>query len=166
MRSLRAAFKRHIGNEMIFALVLLVIFLVWARAAIMITVFMPDIPQPGLADLWPYLTFGSMVGAVFAAVTFAASAFSLPMLMHRDVDSITAIVTSINAVLRNKRAMVVWLSLIMLGLVIGVATLFVGLIVIIPLIGYAAWHGYLETIDADEFPRHEVGITSTPRTEF
>ena len=40
---------------------------------------------------------------------------------------------------------------------------FVGLIVIIPVIGYAAWHGYLETIDADDFPRHELGITSVPR---
>jgi uncharacterized membrane protein len=98
-------------------------------------------------------------------VTFSASAFSLPMIMHRDVDSITAIVTSINAVLRNKGAMIVWLSLIVLLLLVGVVTAFVGLIVIIPVIGYAAWHGYLETIDADDFPRHEDGITSTPRTD-
>ncbi len=83
--------------------------------------------------------------------------------MHRDVDSITAIVTSINAVLRNKLAMFVWLALIVSMLLIGVVTMFVGLIVIIPLIGYAAWHGYLETINADAFPRHEVGITATPR---
>jgi uncharacterized membrane protein len=162
-RSLRAAFRRHLGNEMIFAIVLLVIFLVWARAAIMITVFMPDIPHPTFADLWPYLSFGSLVGSVFAAVTFSASAFSLPMIMHRDVDSITAIVTSINAVLRNRFAMVVWLCLIVAGLLIGVVTAFVGLIVIIPLIGFAAWHGYLETIDASAFPRHTVGITSVPR---
>ena len=165
VRSLRAAFRRHLGNEMIFAIVLLVIFLVWARAAVMITVFMLEDPNPTLTDVWPFLVFGSIVGAVFAAVTFCASAFSLPMIMHRNVDSITAIVTSVNAVLRNKRAMVVWLSLIVLGLLIGVITVFVGLVVIIPLIGFAAWHGYLETIDADEFPRHDVGITSIPRTE-
>ncbi len=166
VRSLRAAFRRHLGNEMIFAIVLLVIFLVWARAAVMITVFMLEDPEPTLADVWPFLAFGSIVGAVFAAVTFCASAFSLPMIMHRNVDSITAIVTSVNAVLRNKRAMVVWLSLIVTGLLIGVVTVFVGLIVIIPLIGFAAWHGYLETIDAEQFPRHDVGITSIPRTEI
>ena len=51
------------------------------------------------------------------------------------------------------------------SLIIGIATAFVGLIVIIPVIGYAAWHGYLDTIDADEFPRHEIGITAMPRTE-
>jgi uncharacterized membrane protein len=83
--------------------------------------------------------------------------------MHRDVDSITAIVTSINAVLRNKMAMIMWLALIMIGLVIGMMTAFVGLVVILPVIGFGAWHGYLETIDADAFPRHSVGITSVPR---
>jgi uncharacterized membrane protein len=51
----------------------------------------------------------------------------------------------------------------MLGLLIGTVTLFVGLVVILPVIGYAAWHGYLEAIDASAFPRHSGGITSTPR---
>jgi uncharacterized membrane protein len=164
-RSLRAAFKRHFGNEMIFALVLLVIFLVWARAAVMVTVFFPTEGEPTASELASYLTFGSIVGAVFASVTFSASAFSLPMIMHRDVDSVTAIVTSVNAVLRNKIAMLVWLTLIVGGLLLGVATAFVGLIIIVPVIGYAVWHGYLETIDADAFPRHEVGITSIPRSD-
>ena len=165
IRSARAAWKRHFGNEMIFALALLVIFLVWARAAVMVSVFFPTDGDPTFRDWFMYLGFGSMIGAVFAAVTFSASAFSLPMIMHRDVDSITAIVTSVNAVLRNKRAMIVWLTLVVLLLLLGVVTAFVGLIVIIPVIGYAAWHGYLETIIADDFPRHEVGITSVPRTE-
>jgi len=163
IRSLRAAFRRHVGNEMVFALVLLIIFMVWARAAVLISIFIPTGANPGIADLITYLSIGSVVGALFAAVTFSASAFSLPMIMHRDVDSITAVVTSINAVLRNKLAMVVWLTLILLGLLIGILTAFVGLIVILPIIGYGAWHGYLETIDATEFPRHTVGITAIPR---
>ena len=162
-RSLRAAFKRHFGNAMIFAIILLIIFLVWARAAIMITVFIPTDGELTFRELWPYLSFGSIVGAVFAGVTFSASAFSLPMIMHRNVDSVTAIVTSVNAVLRNKGAMLVWVTIIIASLLIGLFTAFVGLIIIIPVIGYAAWHGYLETIDADEFPRHDVGITSVPR---
>jgi uncharacterized membrane protein len=162
-RSIRAAFKRHFGNEMIFALVLLVIFMVWARAAVMVSVFFPTDGEVTNMQLVSFFTFGSTIGAVFAAITFSASAFSLPMIMHRDVDSITAIVTSVNAVLRNKRAMVVWLTIIIVSLLIGVATAFIGLVVIVPVIGYAAWHGYLETIDADAFPRHQVGITSVPR---
>ncbi len=163
-RSLRAAFRRHIGNEMVFTLVLLIIFMVWARAAVMLSIFIPTGSSLEPKDLVTYLGVGTVVGAIFAAVTFSASAFSLPMIMHRDVDSITAIVTSINAVLRNKLAMIVWLALILAGLLIGMVTAFVGLIVILPVIGYAAWHGYLETIDASDFPRHNIGITATPRS--
>ena len=62
--------------------------------------------------------------------------------------------------------MIVWLITVVVSLLIGVVTAFVGLIVIVPVIGYAAWHGYLETIDAEAFPRHEVGITSVPRNEM
>lgn len=164
IRTLRAAFKRHLGNEMVFAVALLILFLVWARAGTMVSVFIPQSGNPDFADLVTYLSVGSVVGAVFALVTFSASAFSLPMIMHRDVDSITAIVTSINAVLRNKRAMLVWLSLIVAGLLIGLLTAFIGLVVILPVIGFGVWHGYLETIDASAFPRHSVGITSVPRT--
>ena len=148
---------------MIFALVLLVIFHVWARAAVMITVFFPTDGEATIRDWVTYLGFGSMVGAVFATVTFSASAFSLPMIMHRDVDSITAVITSINAVLRNKLAMFIWLAIVIGSLVLGVLTAFIGLIAIVPVIGYAAWHGYLETIDAEEFPRHVDGITAVPR---
>ena len=164
VRTLRAAFRRHLSNEMVFALALLIVFLVWARAGAMVSVFFPESGDPGFADLATYLTVGSLVGAIFAIVTFSASAFSLPMIMHRDVDSVTAIVTSINAVLRNKRAMLVWLTIVVAGLLLGVATAFVGLIVILPVIGFGAWHGYLETIDAEAFPRHSVGITAIPRT--
>ena len=163
VRTLRAAFKRHLGNEMVFALALLIIFMVWARAGAVMSVFLPSEANPDLNELVTYLSIGSIVGAIFAAVTFSASAFSLPMIMHRDVDTITAIVTSVNAVLRNKMAMLVWLTIIMLGLLIGLLTAFIGLVVILPVIGFAAWHGYLETIDAENFPRHTVGITSIPR---
>jgi len=164
-RSLRAVFRRYLGNEMVFALALLVIFMVWARAGAMVSVFLPTSGHPEFADLAGYLTVGTIVGAFFAVVTFSASAFALPMIVHRDVDSVTAIVTSINAVLRNKLAMFVWLVLIVLGLVIGALTAFMGLVIILPVIGYGAWQGYLETIDASEFPRHQTGVTSTPRNQ-
>lgn len=162
-RALRAGFRRHIGNEMIFALVLLVVFMVWARAGAMVGVFFPMRGNPSLSDMAVYLGIGSAVGAVFATFTFTISVFSLPMIMHRRVDAVTAVVTSINAVLRNKLAMFVWLTLIVLGILIGVATAFLGLVVILPTIGYAVWHGYLDAIDASGFPRHTEGITAEPR---
>jgi uncharacterized membrane protein len=163
LRSLREAGRRRLGNELVFALVLLVIFLVWARAGSMVHVFFPVEANPDWRELAAYLGIGSAVGSIFAAITFAASAFSLPMIMHRNVDAVTAVVTSINAVLRNKAAMAVWIALIVLAIAVGFATFFVGLAVTLPLIGHATWHGYLATIDASVFPRHAQGVAATPR---
>jgi uncharacterized membrane protein len=158
--ALVTACKQLLGTELVFTLVLLVVFMVWARAGAMVSVFFPVRGQPVLADFALYLTVGTLVGAVFAGITFAVSAFSLPMILHRRVDAVTAVVTSVNAVLRNKRAMALWLALIVAGVVLGAATAFAGLAIILPIIGHAAWHGYLETIDASAFPRHETGITA------
>ncbi len=163
VRALRAGLRRYLGTELIFSLVLLVLFMVWARAGAMVSVFFPMRGHPTIADLSVYLVIGSLIGAVFAVLTFSISAFSLPMIMHRHVDAITAVVTSINAVLRNKLALMIWFTLIVVGLLVGAATAFVGLAVILPVIGHAVWHGYLETIDASQFPRHEIGITAIPR---
>jgi uncharacterized membrane protein len=163
IRTFRAAFKRHLGTELVFALVLLIVFLVWARAASVVSVFLPDTANPSLAELLGYIVMGTFVGAIFFGITFSASVFSLPMIMHRQVDAITAVLTSVNAVLRNKIAMLVWFGMILAGLAIGVATAGLGLIIFLPAVGHAVWHGYLDTIDASQFPRHEVGITAVAR---
>jgi uncharacterized membrane protein len=142
----------HIRELLVLGIILLVILLVWARAAAMVHVFFPMQASPSLEQLLPFLGIGSMVGAVFAAIVFSASAFSMPMIMDRKVDSITATVTSVNAVLRNKKPMLVWASLIGLSVALGFATGFLGFIVLLPLIGHATWHAYQETIDAAAWP--------------
>lgn len=147
--------KRHLGNEMIFAFILLIVFLLWARAASMVHVFFPVEAHPRPAELLLFLGVGSAVGSLFAAIIFAAAAFSLPMIMDRNVDMVTAVVTSINAVLRNKGAMVVWAGLIVGCVALGFATAFLGLAVLLPLIGHATWHAYQEAIDAGAWPHHE-----------
>ena len=164
-RTVRAAFRRYLGTELVFALVLLVIFLLWARAASVVSIFLPDVANPSLMEMVAYIVIGSLVVALFLGITFAASVFALPMIMHRNVDAITAILTSFKAVLCNKLAMIVWAGLILLGFVIGVATAGIGLIFFLPAVGHAVWHGYLDTIDVQQFPRHEVGITSIPRLD-
>ena len=104
--------RRVFSNAMIFGLTLLIVFLVWARSVSMISIFLPMENEPVFAELWPYMLAGTMVGAVFAAITFAVSAFSLPMIDDRETDAVTAVVTSVNAVLRNKRAMLNWAAVI------------------------------------------------------
>ena len=147
--------KRHLGNELVFAIMLLVVFLLWARAASVVHIFFPDQANAGIQDFLLYLTVGSSVGAIFSLLIFTASAFSLPMFMDRKVDVITAVVTSFNAVLKNKKAMVVWAGIILFSLLFGLATAFIGLVVILPIIGHATWHGYKEVIDASDWPEHE-----------
>ena len=61
--------------------------------------------------------------------------------------------------------MMIWVLCIVGLLVVGAATAFIGFIVVIPVLGYATWHGYLETIDASEFPRHAEGVTAKPRPD-
>ncbi len=144
--------KYHIKELLVLGIILMVVLLVWARAAAMVHVFFPTEGTPSLRQLLPFLGIGSVVGSVFAAIVFATSAFSLPMILDRKVDAITASVTSINAVLRNKKPMILWGSLITLSVVLGFATAFIGFIVLLPLIGHATWHAYQETIDAAAWP--------------
>ncbi|RFF28947.1 MULTISPECIES: DUF2189 domain-containing protein [unclassified Wenzhouxiangella] len=143
---------RAVGNALIFAVILTVVFLVWARAATMVHVFFPPTENPGWSELLPFLAVGTAVGAVFSAIIFAASAFSLPMLMDRRTDTVTAVVTSVNAILRNKGAMAVWAAIIVGCVVVGAATAWLAFIVLLPLIGHATWHAYRRTIDASQWP--------------
>ncbi|MBT5267071.1 MAG: DUF2189 domain-containing protein [Rhodospirillaceae bacterium] len=92
------------------------------------------------------LAVGSVLGGVLAVAVFAISAFSVPILMTRDVDVITAILESVKAVRDNFWPMVVWAWLIAMLTIFGIATLFVGLAITFPLIGHATWHAYRRVI--------------------
>jgi len=151
---------RHVRGLMVLGLVLLVVLLVWARAAAVVHIFFPVEANPSWQELLPFLGIGSAIGAVFAAIVFTASAFSLPMIMDRQVDSITAVVSSFNAVLSNKGAMLVWVSLIGLTVLLGFASAFLAFIVLLPLIGHATWHAYRETIDASAWNKNAPGEAS------
>lgn len=143
-----------LGTTLVFALALLVVFLIWARAGSMLHVFFPAHGTADAVQLATFLVIGSAVGSLFALLTFVFSAFSLPMICDRDADAITAIVTSVNAVLRNRPAMAVWAVLIVGLTGAGFATALLGLAVVIPVLGYATWHAYRETIDASAWPAH------------
>jgi len=133
-------------NQWVFAIVLIVVALLWMRAATIIHIFYPDDPEPALNELVTFFAIGSGVGALFAGLVFALSAFSLPMMVDRNVDAITAVLSSFNAVMKNKGVAALWAFLIMVLVTLGFATLFLGLIVVLPLIGYATFHGYRESI--------------------
>lgn len=144
--------RRALGNALVFTLALLVLFLVWARAGSLVHALYPAVGADDIRELALFLGVGTAVGSIFALLTFMFSAFSLPMICDREVDAVTAIVTSVNAVLRNKRAMAVWALLIVVLTGIGFATALLGLALTVPLLGHATWHAYRETIDASAWP--------------
>ena len=145
----------HTKDMLIFSFILLVVFLLWARSATAIHIFFPANSDYEIMDLALFLGIGTAVGAVFSTIVFTTSAFSLPMLMDRKTDAITAVVTSINAVLKNKKTMLLWAAIIVTFVIIGFATAFIGFIIILPLIGHATWHAYRDVVDASEWPENE-----------
>lgn len=148
--------KRHLGNELVFAIILLVVFLIWARAASIIHVFFPTESNAEISEYVLFFAIGSGVGSFFLALTFMLSAFSLPMFMDKKVDVITAVLTSISAVLHNKKALLVWAVLIFIALLVSLMTFLVGFVVVLPMLGHATWHAYKSTIDASAWPEHGV----------
>ena len=143
--------RRVVGQAGVFALAQLVILMLWVRAGMMVEAFVPVEPGSGVA-LLEFLAIGSAVGSVFAILTFAIAVFSLPMIADRDVDMVTAGVSSVNAVLRNKGVGLLWAGLIVGLTALGFATAYLGLVVIMPWLAYSAWHAYRETLDASSWP--------------
>jgi uncharacterized membrane protein len=88
------------------------------------------------------LIVGSLIGAGFALALFAFTVVGLPLLLEREVDFITAIITSVQAVLGNPVTLLIWGAVIAGFLFLGMLPLFLGLFVILPVLGHASWHMY------------------------
>ncbi|MEX0840153.1 MAG: DUF2189 domain-containing protein [Parvibaculum sp.] len=127
--------------------------LIWVRiATLLFALFFGTQTMPQLDEFVPallltphglgLLVVGTVVGGALAFICFAISVVSVPMLMARDVDAVTAALTSIETVRRNFWPMMIWGWIIAFFTAFGIATLFVGLIVVFPLLGHATWHAY------------------------
>lgn len=154
LRHSLALARRVLGQAAVFALVQLVILLLWSRAGMMVNAFVP-IESGDTQALVEFVLIGSAAGSVFALLTFAVAAFSLPMIADREVDMVTAAISSVNAVLRNKGVLLLWGAIIALLTAVGFLTAYLGLVVVMPWLAYASWHAYRETLDASAWPRLE-----------
>jgi len=97
------------------------------------------------AGLW-MLVVGTAVGAVLAWFFYCITVISLPMLVDRDVDFITAIISSVQAVKRNTGVLLAWAVIIAASLFVAMIPLFLGLLVVLPVLGHATWHLYRRTV--------------------
>jgi len=146
--------KPRSGGQILFTGVLLcLLMMVWMRAAVIIyALFFGLLPFPGLDHIapmlfttrtgWAMLAVGTAVGGLFAAFSFAISAFSIPMLLDENVDALTAMGSSMALVWNNIRVLLIWASIVLALFLLSLATAMLGLIVIYPLLGHATWHAY------------------------
>lgn len=145
---------------MFLGVMLMIAFLVWVRVATLLFALFYGLQGfPPLAQFvdellftargLALLTVGTAIGGVLALIVFAISAVSVPLLMVRNIDAVSAMLLSIEAVRKNLLPMILWAWLIMLMMGFGIATLFGGLVITFPLIGHATWHAFRAVIDTD-----------------
>jgi uncharacterized membrane protein len=154
--------KRNAISEWGLGVFLMILMVFWLRVASLIHALYPPYLDENLINLLPFLAVGTVVGAVFTLLVFFLIAFTQPILMERKVDLATALLTNMNAIWTNKGPMMLWAFIILMSVLIGFATWFVGFVFLMPLVGYATWHGYVDTIDT----RDIVEIKSEPKLEL
>ena len=144
------AWDTRTGQLAIFGFVLLVLEMLWGRATLVIFAVsfdgMPDLRGSLLALTDPenlgFIVAWVGVGAIFAGLIYAVSVVSIPMILHRQTDAITAGLTSLRLVLTQTPVMIFWGALITVLVVLALLPWFAGLLLVGPVLGHASWHAY------------------------
>ena len=142
------------GGQILFTGVLLsLLMLVWIRAAVIIyALFFGLRPFPGLDHIASMLfttpigaamlVVGTVVGALFAAFSFAISVLAIPMMLDERVDALTAMGKSMASVWNNRPVMLTWGAIVLALFLFSLVTGLLGLIVVFPVLGHGTWHAY------------------------
>jgi uncharacterized membrane protein len=89
-----------------------------------------------------FLIIGHVVGAVLSVVLFSLTVVSFPMLLDRDIDFITAMITSVRAVVTSPVPMIGWALVVTVTLIVSMLPFFAGLLIALPILGHTTWHLY------------------------
>lgn len=139
------------------ALVTVFALIIWVDFAIFLFLMFYGLHVPSFGELVSeifntqngliFALVGNFFGALIAMLVFSITAVSLPMLLDREVDFVTAMMTSVRAVKANPAQMVAWAILIGLLLGFSILTGFIGLIIALPVLGHATWHMYRRVVE-------------------
>ncbi|HUG26438.1 DUF2189 domain-containing protein [Piscinibacter sp.] len=149
------AWRTRIGTLAIFGFALLVLEMLWGRVAMVIFAVsfdgMPDF-KGSLPKLMDPQNLGFIVaylgaGALFAGLIYAVSVVSIPMILDRPVDAITAAITSMRLVLTQPLVMLGWGAVITALVVLALLPGFIGLLAVGPVLGHATWHAYRAAVE-------------------
>jgi len=139
-------------------IMLLAIFIAWLLAAQILyqQLFGPAPPTSifsffieilTTARGWTLIILGHVIGFVFAVVVLCTTVVAFPLLLDRDVGAFEAVHTSVRVVMANPVTMAIWGLMVAIGLIIGSLPLFVGLAVVLPILGHATWHVYRKAVE-------------------
>jgi uncharacterized membrane protein len=160
------------GAIVALGVLLLVIFFVWLAVAQAIYVatlgYQPAASMPEFLNRvlttregWMLIVAGNTVGFLFALTVLTISVVSFPLLLDRDAGAADAVLTSMRVVRANPVVMAAWGLIVALSLAVGSLPFFLGLAVVIPVLGHATWHLYRKAVAPDPNPRPDYG----PRPE-
>jgi uncharacterized membrane protein len=146
-----------IGSIMLLGLMLIALFLLWLVVAqIIYVVTLGPLPPVSVSSFasdvfttsagWTMIVVGIGVGFLFALLALAVSVVSFPLLLDRNVGIGSAVSTSMRAVATNPGVMALWGLIVACGLVLGSLPFFVGLVVVLPVLGHATWHLYRSVV--------------------
>lgn len=148
--------KSNLLNLGLFIVILGFLMMIWMRIAALIAgVYFGNLEliTEGVSALLTvefnleFAAFFTFFGFFIAQLAFSISVVAIPMIIHRKVDVITAIVTSLRVVMKNPIAMLVWAIIIVAMINLGFILFFLGLALTLPIIGHASWHAYRATVD-------------------
>ena len=147
--------RRNISNLAIYTVVVGVIFLVWARASLVVFALFYTNELPNLSGFLEqilalenleFLLVYFCVGLLFATIVFAVSVVAIPLMLDRNQDAITAMLASVGALAKNPVTMMAWAFAIVTMSILGFLTFHIGLVIVMPLIGHASWHAYRDLV--------------------
>ena len=155
LRSSVLCWQPHLRSMGLLVLVLIVLELMWGRASLVVFAVFFNTGMPSTAsvmqavfnpDNWEFVLVYLLVGGVFAGLVYATSVISIPMILERDTDAITAAITSLQVVLGNPGVMLLWGALLTLLVVLALLPWAAGLLLVGPLLGHASWHAYRASV--------------------
>lgn len=161
------AWASHPGQLAMMGVMMMIFFMAWIRFALLLFALFFGLHTPDPAALYTalfttsegiaLLAVGSAIGAVLAFGSFAISVVAIPTLMDRDLTFMEGIEASVKSVARNFRPMLLWAAILTGCTLIGIATFYIGLAVILPVLGHASWHAY-EDLVGEENPGGGHGV--------
>ncbi|MCG6658206.1 DUF2189 domain-containing protein [Halomonas campisalis] len=151
-----SAWRPHAGQLAMMGVMLMIFFLAWIRLATLLFALFYGFEAPGPAALYASLlttpqglgmiVVGSAVGAVLAFGAFTISVVAIPTLMDQDLTFMEGIEASVRSVARNFRPMLLWAVILTGCVLVGILTFYIGLALILPVLGHASWHAYEDLV--------------------